>query len=144
MSNNPALVVFTAKSIERILREGGSASWRLSRDNARRCAYVVCTRNAGAKWGDGHEDPYAAFLVGKVSDVVPCEPTPENNESPSHRFLMVFSEYARINVRNAWPEGYQNPIHYGSLEELAIDPATLKWEKMPDSPKETTGGVLKH
>jgi hypothetical protein len=125
-----AIVVFTAKRIERILDEGGTASWRLDRNHARRCAYVVCTRNAHADWAEGHEEHHSAFLVGKISDVVPCAPTPENKEAPNNRYLIQFSEFARVNVMNTW-KGDRNPVKYASLEELGINFSKLKWEPMP-------------
>src|SRR6202021_1132535 len=64
-------------------------------------------------------------------DVVPCDPTPENDEAPANRYRIAFSEFAHINVPDAWPKGYRNPVRYGNLDELGIDPATLKWEQPP-------------
>ena len=89
--SNEAVVVFTAKSAQRIIEEGGTSSWRLDRSHARLCGYAVCTRNTHADWAEGTEAHHSAFLVGKIHDVVPCEPTPENNESPNHRFLIQFT-----------------------------------------------------
>ena len=123
-------VVFTAKSVERILREGGTSAWRLDRNHARRCPYAVCTRNAHAKWVEGTEEHHSAFLVGKISDVVPCEPTPENEEAPDNRYLIKFSEFARVEIPNVWT-GDRNPVKYASSGDLPIDFATLKWEAMP-------------
>ena len=125
-------VVFTAKSIERILREGGTSSWRLDRNHARQCAFAVCTRNAYADWVEGPEAHHSAFLVGRVRDVVPCAATPENDESEKNRYLIQFSEFARVNVADVW-KGDRNPVRYVTLEELGIDPSTLKWEVMPKS-----------
>lgn len=127
MSNKVA-IVFTAKSIDRLLGEGGTSSWRLDRNHARKCAFAVCTRNANADWVEGPEAHHSAFLVGKVKDVVP---------SPKHdgRYLIQFSEYAKVNVPNAW-KGDRNPVKYGTLEELGIDPAGLDWEPMPAPAKE--------
>jgi hypothetical protein len=122
-------IVFTAKCLERILREGGTSAWRLDRNHARRCAYVVCTRNANADWVEGQETHHSAFLVGKIRDVVPCSPTPENHEAPKNRYLIQFSEFARVNIPNVW-KGDRNPVKYATLEELDMDPTTLKWEIM--------------
>ena len=36
-----AVIVFTAKSIDRLLREGGTSSWRLDRNHARKCTYAA-------------------------------------------------------------------------------------------------------
>jgi hypothetical protein len=124
-------VLFTAKSVERILREGGTSAWRLDRSHARRCAYAVCTRNAGARWVEGKEEHRSAFLVGKIGDVVPCKPTPENHEAPDNRFLITFSEYALVDMPDVWAGG-RNPVKYESAEALGIDFSSLKWERMPE------------
>ncbi|HEY3770330.1 MAG TPA: hypothetical protein VGN44_16780 [Candidatus Angelobacter sp.] len=125
-----AIIVFTARSVERILNEGGSASWRLDRNHARRCAYAVCTRNTLADWTEGQEEHRSAFLVGKISNVIPCAPTPENHEAPNNRYLIQFSEFARVNVLDTW-KGDRNPVKYTTLEELGINFSKLKWEAMP-------------
>jgi hypothetical protein len=129
MSKKPtvldAVVVFTAKSVETLLQEGGTSSWRLDRNHARQRAYAVCTRNANADWVEGSEAHHSAFLVGKVREVVP---------SPNHadRYLIQFSEYALLNIPDVW-KGDRNPVKYAALEDLGIDPSTLKWEPMPIS-----------
>ena len=120
-------VVFTAKPVERILREQGTSSWRLDRNHANRCAFAVCTRNSKpTDWIQEHgPEPHgSAFLVGKVRDVVP---------SPYHegRYLIRFSEYARIDVPDAW-KGDRNPIRYLAIEDLGIDFSTLEWRPMPE------------
>lgn len=134
-----AAVVFTAKSIERILEEGGTSSWRLDRNHARHCVFAVCTRNAHANWVEGPEAHHAAFVVGKIRDVVPCPPTPENNEGAKNRYLIQFSEFARVNIQDVW-KGDRNPVKYTTLENLGIDPATLQWEVMPE-PANVSKGV---
>lgn len=128
---NDATLVFTAKSIDRILKEGGTSAWRLDRNHARQRPFVICTRNAKASWVEGQEAHRSAFLVGKVLDVVPCGPTPENDESPKHRFLIQFSEFARIEIEDVWSKGDRNPVKYVSLENFGIDASKLNWEQMP-------------
>ncbi|HEY2497450.1 MAG TPA: hypothetical protein VGK24_10300 [Candidatus Angelobacter sp.] len=125
------VVVFTAKSIERILREGGTSAWRLDRNHARQCAFALCTRNLKADWVQGKEAHHSAFLIGKIRDVIPCAPTPENNEAAENRYLIQFSEFARLNIPNIW-RGDRNPVKYSTLADLGIDPSTLKWEPMPE------------
>jgi hypothetical protein len=123
---NESLMVFTAKSTERILREGGTSSWRLNRNHARKCSFVVCTRNTHAEWGDGIEPHHSAFLIGKIKDVVPS-PREEGD------WLIQFSEYSLLSVPEVW-KGDRNPVRYVSLDqlkELGVDTRSLKWEPMP-------------
>ena len=130
MSEHKAIVTFTAKSIARLLREGGTSSWHLNRNNARQRAYAVCTRNAHADWVEGPEVHHAAFMVGKIKDVVP------SSDRKGDYFLIQFSEYALVNVPECW-KGDRNPVKYSTLEELGIEPSTLKWQPMPEAA--TTG-----
>ena len=129
-----AVTVFTAKSRERILSEGGTSSWRLDRNNARQCTYAVCARNAHADWTEGPEPHHTAFLIGRIEDVIPAV--------DEGRFLIQFSEYAPIDIPDAW-HGGRNPVSYGSLEKLGIDPSKLKWAPMPKpvKPAEVATGV---
>jgi hypothetical protein len=129
---NDTIALFTAKSAERIIREGGTSSWRLDPGNARRCTYALCVRNAHSNWGDGTEAHHTGFLIGKVSGVIATEPTPENDESPQHRYLIQFSEYAEVDIPDSWPKGYRNPVRYTTFDELMIDPAGLDWKPMPE------------
>jgi hypothetical protein len=132
MSQEEATVVLTAKSVERILSEGGTSSWRLDRNHARRCAYAVCTRNAYADWVEGPETHHSAFLVGRVQDVVPAEPSAENDKGAKGRFLIRFSQFARVDIPEVW-KGDRNPVSYRTLEDLGINPAELRWEDMPEA-----------
>jgi hypothetical protein len=136
-----AIVVFTAKSIERILREGGTSSWRLDRNHARQCTYAVCTRNAYTDWVEGPEAHRSAFLIGRVRDVRPSPPSPENSDVRTNRFLIQLSQFARVNIPDIW-KGDRNPVGYRTLEALGIDPSTLDWEDMPE-PSETTAAAPK-
>jgi len=97
----------------------------LDRNHARQCVFAVCTRNANADWVEGPEAHQSAFLVGKVRDVV-RSPFDERKD----RYLIEFSEYARINVPDVW-KGDRNPVKYATIDGLGIDAAELKWEPMP-------------
>ena len=101
------------------------------RNHARHCPFAICTRNANADWVEGPEAHHSAFLVGKIRDVVPCLPTAENKEAPENRYLIQFSKFARVNIPEIW-KGDRNPVKYATLEDLGIDPSTLKWETMPE------------
>lgn len=129
-----AVVVFTARGVERILSEGGTQSWVLSDSRAKRCQYVVCVQNRDPAdnhnndWGCVTDPHKYAFFVGKVSDVVI---SPEWDGSRPKRWLVRVSEYAQVAYPNMWG-GARNPVAYSSLSELEIDVNTLVFNKMPD------------
>lgn len=121
------LTVFTFRSVERMLREGGSQAWNLDPSNARRCTYLVCCRNRFSKFGaEGQEEHGAAFFVGKISSVEPAPDEPR-------RFIVRISEYALPDPQPVvWP-GSRNPVWYvEQLSDLKIDEATLDWQTMPE------------
>jgi hypothetical protein len=130
--SHQATIVFTFKSVERILAEGGTSAWRLDRNRARQCKYVVCTRNAKANEVEGPEAHHSAFLVGKVKGVAP-------KPGRDGRFIILMSEYARVDIPDVW-KGDRNPVKYETLEELEIDPYALAWEPMPPTSNEANEG----
>jgi len=130
------IVVFTYRSRSMMLQEGGSQAWALKPASARRCKYIVCTRNryfAGAEPEEqaaATEEHGAAFLVGKVTAV---EPWPGRDEKA--RYIIRFDQYAVLPdpVKDVWP-GHQNPIWYvEDIRKLDIDPDKLNWQPMPES-----------
>lgn len=125
---HPCLVVLTARGTERLIAERGTQAWRLKPENARRLGYCVCVQNRhNGHWGGADQEHHHAFMVGRISAVIT---SPERED----RYLVVFSEYARINSPNGWP-GLRNPVRYGNLEEFGItDPDSLIWHPMPSSP----------
>jgi len=103
---NKVIVVFDSYPAENILRKGGSFSWRLDPNVAKQCDYLICCRST-----QGSELRNSAFLIGKISDVVP---SPE--ETAPDRWMIKISEYVIVNIPNVW-KGWQNPVHYFSDEE---------------------------
>jgi hypothetical protein len=95
--------VFTFKSVETILADGGSQSWVLDRVRASRCDYLVCCRNSNNPAVEGVEDHGSAFLVGKVKDVVA-------SDEDEGRWKILISEFAHID----WPDQWsgRNPVAY--------------------------------
>ncbi|MDB6009735.1 MAG: hypothetical protein JWL65_1985 [Gammaproteobacteria bacterium] len=133
-SRSESLVVFTGKSVESILRDGGTNWWRVDRNRARNCEFVLCTRNTKTEWSEGSEDHHSGFLVGRVSGVIP-----ETNARGEDRFQIQLSEYASVNIPDAW-KGDRNPVKYvPSLEDYGVDPAELDWQPMP--PPTANGGA---
>lgn len=131
------IIVFTAKTISRLIREGGTSSWVLDPIRAAKCKYAICTRNAEAKpdseneWGIGPEKHRSAFLIGRVKDVI---------LSPGYkdRHLVRFSKFALLDIPDLWKkyEGKvkrppRSSIRYTYLEDTGINPKDLKWKKMP-------------
>jgi hypothetical protein len=123
--SNQAIVVFTYKSVDHLIQDGGTSSWRLDRNHALHCTYAVCTRNGKNEDVEGTEAHGSAFLVGKVSGIV---------EAPEHpdRYLIQFSEYALVDFPDVW-KGDRNPVKYATLEDLGFDPSTLEWKPMRNS-----------
>lgn len=119
-----ALCVLTSETRDKILREGGTRDWKLDATNAAQQQFIVCIhRYAEPKNPDrGH----SAFLVGKLMDVQPSE-----QQGLTGRWKLIFSEFADIEIPNAWPLGNRNPVLYTSLEQLGINFLQLQFQPMP-------------
>src|SRR3984893_7990625 len=132
MPKSDTLVLFTWEPRSMIVNQGGSRAWSLKPANARRCTYIVCTRNryfAVAEPGvqaAAPEEHGAAFLVGKITTV---EPAPDDQK----RYIVRFSEYAYLDPQPViWP-GHRNPVWYvDDIGTLGIDPDKLNWQPMPN------------
>lgn len=129
MNEQSAIVVFTARSPERIIREGGSQAWVLNPARAKQCTWLVCTQNRhnpDYEFSDATEPHGSAFLLGKVSGVRHVE----DDDDGKKRYLVTISEFANINVPNIWDHG-RNPVRYTSLEELGISLDGIEFHPMP-------------
>lgn len=139
MQAEDTVAVFTARSPERIVREGGSQAWVLNPVRAKQCTWLVCTQNrhnADHDFEDASEPHGSAFLVGKISGLRRSVENP--NEE---RWLITINEYARINLPKVWG-GWRNPVRYTSLADLGIDPVGLSWQPLVapiGEPAEPTG-----
>lgn len=120
--SDSAIAVFTGRSVETILREGGSGDWKVKRASALQRRYLVCCRSA-VGWVQGNEPKGSAFLVGRISDVVRASETPG-------RWLIQISEYAEVDISDVW-QGWRNPVHYTDLKTLGIDADALAFKPMP-------------
>lgn len=128
-------LTFTARGINRILREGGSGDWTA---NPKRVSdsvtYVVCCQNTNDKrkgndWGEVTHKHGQAFLVGKLSEVIQVTKDPKKKK----RYRFLFSEYAEIKVDNMWA-GDRFPVRYLSEDDLPFDISKLEFKPIP--PKE--------
>lgn len=128
IEKHSAVCVLTGRGIERLLAEGGSQAWVLDAKRARGCEYVICVQNCNDPddWGQASAPHHTAFIVGRLKDVVHSEE--EGNEA---RWILTFSEYAEIDIANAWP-GYRNPVFYTDLESFSINVDSLNFQPMPE------------
>lgn len=102
--------------------------------------YVVCFQNRYPPTDDeyfaGRAEHGSAFVLATIAGL--AEPTPERMARSDYkgesgrRFLVRFGEYAPINRPNAW-QHWRNPVIYGSLGSLSIDPAKEALRPMPDA-----------
>lgn len=123
------MVRFTAKSVETCLAERGTQSLVLNRTHAKRCKYAILCRNAHTDWGDGKEPHRTAFMIGRISDVVPS--TEPNHQPPEKRWLVKFDEYARLDIPDFW-RGWRNPVRYTTVEELPFSLSDVDFKPMPE------------
>jgi hypothetical protein len=129
MNEENALLVFTARSPERIIREGGSQRWVLNPARAKLCTWLVCTQNRhnpDHEFSDATEAHGSGFLLCRISGV-----RISTEADPKEKWLILISEFARINYPNLWDHG-RNPIRYTSLETLRIDPNGIEFQAMPN------------
>ena len=126
--SDEAVAVFTARSPQRIIREGGSQAWALDPTRARKCRYLICVQNQNnpdRDFSDASEPHGAAYMVCKISDVVPSQ------DDPGNRWKICISDYAVYPVMDAW-KGWRNPVRYTTLEEMGIDPDKLAFHSVRD------------
>lgn len=133
------ILVFTARSPERIVREGGSQAWVLNAARAKQCAWLVCTQNRhnpDHEFSDATEPHGSAFLVGKVSGI---QKSIEVSNDGKERWQIAISAFARVSIPETWDHG-RNPVRYTSLDQLGIDPQQLGLQPMPlaESPIKAT------
>jgi hypothetical protein len=121
------IIVFTARSPERIVDEGGSQAWVLNPARAKLCKWLVCTQNRhnpDHEFSDATEEHGSAFMLAEISAIAASTERPD-------RWIIEISRFARINVPDVW-EHWRNPVRYTHLSDLGIDPDKLKFEPMRD------------
>ncbi|WP_139276495.1 hypothetical protein [Spirulina major] len=111
------LLTFTGHDEQYIKTNQYDDAWVLSAERASQCQYLVCCHSQGAHKG-------TAFCVGRVSQI-----QAKNPEDAKTRYAICISEYAPIHLPNVW-DGGQNPVRYVNLQDLGIDPASLRFETL--------------
>jgi len=132
---DPAIVVFTADSVDSILQQGGSGNWVVSAKKANACKYIVCCRKPN--WSNRKEGipGRAAFLIGRVSGL--SERAGSENGRDQMRYLIKMADYAVIEKLGVWRDNVRNPIAYSALDDLEIDLRGLKFKPMPAGARST-------
>lgn len=128
-----AVVVFTSKDSGTLIAQAGSSCWALRPERARSREYVVCTWNERrAVRGEEEQVAHgAAFLIGRVSDVVPCDRAPLPDRKNLTGWCIKFDKYARINVPDAWPRHRQPVAYVGDVEHLlGLRLDALDWQSL--------------
>ena len=127
--DNAAIVVFTADTREKILRQRGSGDWVVSAKKADSRQFIICCRKPS--WSNRKEGipGRAAFLIGRVAGLREC-PGSENGRDQM-RYLIQMADYAELKQPDVWREGVRNPVAYATLDELQIDLRGLKFKAMP-------------
>lgn len=117
------MMVFTRESTEKMLQQGGSASWRLNEKRAQRYSYLICVRNNPGN-RDGIEPNGQAFLVAKIKDIA-WSPDPQY----PGRYIITFDQYAETQIDNVW-QGWRNPVFYDvEPNDLGLDISELDFSK---------------
>ncbi len=125
MRDKDVVMVFTSKSIETMIGEGGSGNWKANEKRLYRCRWVVAVRNRHSRRREGNEEHGSAFLIGRIAGLKPSA----NPDQPT-RLVIAFDKYAQIDLPNSWRKGNRNPVAYTTLEELRIDPEKLRWKEI--------------
>ncbi len=125
------VIVFTSKPLETMINEGGSGDWSANKKRLEKCSYLIATKSNTLREhfpSDINIDQSSAFFIGKIRNIT---------DSPdSDRLVIQFSEYADINISNAWT-GNRNPVAYTNVTEFQVkhnfDISTLEWKPFPIS-----------
>jgi hypothetical protein len=126
--SDEAIMVFTARSPERIIEEGGSQAWVLNAARAKQCKWLICTQNRhnpNHEFSDATQPHGSAFLLGRIAGI-----QSQYDSSGGRRWSIAISEFARIDCPGAWDHG-RNPVRYTSLKETGIGLDGLEFEPIP-------------
>ena len=133
--DDQAIVVFTADTLDTILRQGGSGDWVVSAKKADSRKYIVCCRKPN--WSNRKEGipGRAAFLIGRVGGL--RERPDSGNDRDQMRYLIQMADYAELEKPGVWRDDVRNPVAYSTLDDLQIDLRGLKFRPMPAAAEAT-------
>jgi hypothetical protein len=134
MNLDQAIILFTAKTKEQLVNDGGSWSWVIKPQSMIGVKYAICVRNSDPRFDEecGHRpEPHnSAFLVGKIKGIRKI-----GRENDRDRYQIDFSEYATFDpVPNFRQGSVRNPVTYGDVDQAlkkGLDITALDWKPMP-------------
>ena len=86
-----SIVVFTHKSHDFLVKLNATCSWVINPHRAKKCKYVVCTRNALHELSDEDYLHGQGVIIGRKLSV-----SPTLNPIDEDRYMIEFEEYAEI------------------------------------------------
>ena len=116
-----AIAVFTEKSLDDLLRQGGSGPWVGAEPRMKAQRYIVCVR----KTKPGSVDHGTLFMISKIKGVVEHG----YDKRGQQRWFVEFGDYAVLNVKTEW--SWRNPVKYTTLEQLGIAINKVKFQAGP-------------
>ncbi len=125
-ADDKCLLLYTSRSIQQMIKAGGSQAWVLNLQRARQCRYVVCAWNPRGEFAQPNVNLRRgeAYLIAPITSIEP----PEDLHEPKDRYIVRFSDYAVPPGRKTVWTGKRNPVNYTTLTALGFDPATLTFE----------------
>jgi hypothetical protein len=116
-----AIAVFTGKTLETLLAQGGSGPWVGAEERVKQQQYLVCVRKAKR----GTDDHGAAFLIGKIAEVQKHG----FDRRGQQRWFFQISDFATLTHPGKWD--WRNPVRYSTVEDLGIELKKLKFKPAP-------------
>lgn len=128
-ADDKCLLLFTSRSVEQMVAEGGSQAWVLNLQRARACLYVVCAWNPRGEYAQPNVNLRhgEAFLVAPITAIeTAARPEPEN------RYIVRFANFAVPPNRKIVWTGKRNPVNYTTLSALGFDADGLQFSPPAD------------
>lgn len=127
-TDNSAIAVFTSGAADKLIADGYTGNWATKAARAQTFEYVVCVRN-GRPPSPKDVPNGTAFLIGRIGRV---HEVAETTSDGRPRVAIGFTEYARVNVPNAWGNS-SNPVWYTDLDTLGINLEELEFQPVPNA-----------
>lgn len=124
------IAVLTDESVDTILANRGTQSWKLDRKRAEKCSYVVIYRHDKTRNRKAQEPHGEPFLVGKVKGVVPSTDIED-------RWLIKIGKYAltdkavQRDKANRWKG--KNPVMYWNEDIYDFSDFDSRSSEIPNS-----------